>query len=521
MKLDKDLRLGVRASVVALGALSYATQAAAGHVRRRPLHARDRGLRDGARGARWWRYVLVGMFLFVGGESYGTGQTLLYSVHGGGVQAYASFGSVLASLGDVTGDGIPDLAVGYRDTGRVVVFSGADGRRLRTLWSPRSHPSSGFGSALASLGDVNDDGIPDLAVGVPLQDLAGEDGCDSGQVEVLSGADGRHLRTLRAPSPQSYAYFGSALARLGDVNDDGIADLAVGVLYQDDGQVEVFSGADGRHLRTLRASRPQAGASFGWALARLGDVTGDGIPDLAVGCPDQDDGQVEVFSGADGRHLRTLRASRPQAGGVLWLGSGPPWGCHRRWHPGPGRGRALQDLAGKDCCDHGQVEVLSGADGRHLHTLRAPRPQAFAFFGSALARLGDVNDDGIADLAVGVPSQDVAGMEMRARWRCCRGPMGAACAPCGLRDRRRRRTLAGPWPAWGMSPMMASRTWLSACLARMWQAWSMRARWRCCRGPMGATCAPCGLRGHRQMRTLAVSWSASGMSTMMASLTWP
>ena len=243
--------------------------------------------------------------------------------------------------------------------GQVEVLSGAGGRHLRTLRAPRPQADASFGRALARLGDVTGDGIADLAVGVPYPDLAGEGGSADGQVEVLSGADGRHLRTLRAPRPQAFAFFGSALARLGDVNDDGIADLAVGVPYQDvagmeyAGQVEVLSGADGRHLRTLRAPRPQAEAYFGWALARLGDVTDDGIPDLAVGVP--------------------TRIS--QAGAC------------------------------------GQVEVFSGADGRHLRTLRASRPQADAYFGSVLVSLGDVNDDGVPDLAISAPEQDERGVE--------------------------------------------------------------------------------------------------------------
>jgi hypothetical protein len=311
----------------------------------------------------------------------------------------------VAGVGDVNGDGMADLAIGIQ--GQVMVFSGADGSRLRTLRVPRL-PQGGanFGAVLAAVGDVNDDGIPDLAVGAPYQDMG--ECCNQGRVVVFSGADGTPLHTLQAPSLQGEANFGAALAAVGDVNDDGIPDLAVGVPWQDlvgrnccdHGQVVVFSGADGTPLHTLQAPRPQAGAVFGFALAAVGDVNDDGIPDLAVGAS----GQVVVFSGADGTPFHTLRAPRPQAdsvfGGIL-AGVGDVDGDDV---PDLAVGLPGQDVG--ECCDHGQVVVFSGADGRRLRTLRAPRPQATAQFGAALANVGDVNGDSVPDLAVGAPTYD-------------------------------------------------------------------------------------------------------------------
>ena len=92
-------------------------------------------------------YVYVSVLLLVGSVSHSSGQTLLFSVHGVGRQVGGSFGRVLVVVGDVNGDGIPDLAAGQGDVGRVVVFSGADGLRLRTLRSP----SPQGGRALVSL----------------------------------------------------------------------------------------------------------------------------------------------------------------------------------------------------------------------------------------------------------------------------------------------------------------------------------------------------------------------------------
>jgi hypothetical protein len=300
------------------------------------------------------------------------------------------------------------------DQGQVVVFSGATGRHLHTLQAPRPQANANFGAALAGVGDVNGDGVPDLAVGLPFQDLEGGDCCE-GQVVIFSGADGTPLRTLQAPPLQGGAGFGAVLAAVGDVNGDGVPDLAVGAPWRGaQGAVFLLSGATGRRLRTLRAPRPQPTAQFGAALAGLGDVNGDGVPDLAVGVPNYDrvglvdQGQVVVFSGGTGRVLHTLQDRSLHAGGrfggaLVGLGDVNGDGV-----PDLAVGTPLRDVA--SCCAQGQVAVFSGTDGHRLHTLQAPRPQAWAFFGSALSAVGDVNGDGVPDLAVSAPGQDVRGL---------------------------------------------------------------------------------------------------------------
>ena len=395
-------------------------------------------------------YILVSVLLLVGSVSISTGQTLLFSVRGGGRQVGGQFGRVVAVLGDVNSDGVPDLAAGQPDLGRVVVFSGAAGTRLRTLRSPSPQPFANFGAALAGVGDVNDDGVPDLAVGVPFQDLQGADCCDHGQVVVFSGADGTPLYTLQAPSPQPGANFGAALAVLGNVNDDGVPDLAVGAPGQDlegvdccdHGQVVVFSGAAGTPLYTLQAPSPQPFANFGAALAGVGDVNGDSVPDLAVGAPFQDvgccdEGAVFIFSGADGAPLHTLQAPSPQGGAVFGATLASVGDVNGDGVPDLAVGAPFQDAG--DCCgDEGAVFLFSGATGSWLLTLQAPFPQPFANFGAAVAGVGDVNGDDVPDLAVGTPGTDVEG--------CCN--QGAVFLFSGA-DGPRLRTLRDPSPQAG------------------------------------------------------------------------
>ena len=304
------------------------------------------------------------------------------------------------------------------DHGQVVIFSGATGRRLHTLQAPRAQARAFFGTALAGVGDINGDGVPDLAVGAPYQDV--EERADEGAVVIFSGADGTRLRTLRNPRPQTIVYFGLALARVGDVNDDGVPDLAVGA----PGQVVVFSGADGTRLHALQAPSPQLGANFGAALARVGDVNGDGVLDLAVGAP-------------------------------------------------------YQDVAGEVvCCNQGQVVIFSGADGTRLHTLRNPRPQDGANFGSVLAGLGDVNGDGVPDLAVGAPFQALdVGCCDHGQVAVFSGADGTLVHTLQAPSPQAGALFGGPWLAWGMSTVMASPTWPSAPPTRMWRTVVTKGWW--------------------------------------------
>ena len=199
----------------------------------------------------------------------------------------------MAGAGDVNGDGAPDLLVGDGFGPVVLVFSGADGSVLRTLDRP---PGAGsFGKAVAGIGDVNGDGAPDLLVGAPNSNAGGE--AAQGRAFVFSGADASLLRTLDLPFPQFNAQLASAVAGAGDVNGDGVPDLLAGAPgrtvpggVSQQGQAFVFSGTDASVLLTLDTPTPDLAAGFGEVLTGIGDVDGDGSPDFLVGAPAHDVG---------------------------------------------------------------------------------------------------------------------------------------------------------------------------------------------------------------------------------------
>jgi hypothetical protein len=91
-----------------------------------------------------------------------TGPALIANVTGDG-----GFGEAVAALGDIAADTPGEFAIGAPGAGAVHIASACGGGVLRTLNDPDGGPGAGFGTAIAPLGDLNGDGFIDLAVGAP------------------------------------------------------------------------------------------------------------------------------------------------------------------------------------------------------------------------------------------------------------------------------------------------------------------------------------------------------------------
>lgn len=139
----------------------------------------------------------------------------------------------------------------------------------------------GYGSAATGLGDLDADGFGDYAVAAPGTFV--EDGLPTaGAVFVRSGRTGEVLLTLGDGAPG----FGLTLLDMGDLDADGLHDLAIGSPRfgeQRVGRVWILSGATGEALTTFDGAA--TGDDFGWALARVPDRDSDGLDDLLVGAP--------------------------------------------------------------------------------------------------------------------------------------------------------------------------------------------------------------------------------------------
>lgn len=192
------------------------------------------------------------------------------------------FGATVAGAGDADGDGVGDVVVGSFGTGSnkgsARVYSGRTGALLHTVKGQAS--SDFFGTSVAWLGDLDGDGRDEFAVGAS----------SAGTVTVFSGLDASVVHHFVGDA----AWDGlSAVASAGDVDADGVPDLVLGAPYYDGpassaGYARVHSGVDGALLFQVYG---EAKDNLGWAVAGARDVNGDGLADVLVGAPRSSAGQ--------------------------------------------------------------------------------------------------------------------------------------------------------------------------------------------------------------------------------------
>src|SRR5215207_530212 len=188
---------------------------------------------------------------------------------------------------------------------------------LLNVRGPSSRAGALYGDNVAGLADLDGDGVRDFAVSATGESVAFAGGTYDGQVTVSSAKSGQLLFTLQNPDPQLQApdkLFGHALLGLGDLDGDGIGEIAVGArrydgIRPDEGRVYLYRGADGALLRALEGSYYEHDVWFGHRLERVDDLDGDGVRDLLVTAPAS--GRAYVIGARSGEPLRLFQSPAP------------------------------------------------------------------------------------------------------------------------------------------------------------------------------------------------------------------
>jgi hypothetical protein len=311
----------------------------------------------------------------------------------------------VASIGDLNGDGRPEILLGHSHFGQAgegaayVVWGKTDGAPvdLAAVADGRGGfrilgeaPFDGAGASVAPIRDLNDDSLPEILVGATANDAAGENAgaayvvwgkADGARVDLGEVAAGRGgFKILGEPRgvPDSSGA-GFPVAAIGDLNGDGRDEILIGAPSEPDGQRtgaayvvwgkadgalvslgEVAAGRGGFKILGEAASDALGGSGLSYSLAAVGDLNGDGLPEVSVGAHGND---------AGGRDAG--------AAYVVW-----------------GKADGARVDLGEVAAGNGGVKIV-GEDADDLA-------------GFHVAAAGDLDGDGRDEILVGAPNSDAA-----------------------------------------------------------------------------------------------------------------
>ncbi len=322
----------------------------------------------------------------------------------------------VAGAGDLNDDGMADVVVGAPfegsdnggQSGRAwVVFGrtstgtvelGSFGFDLGAAGFRIDGADSGHraGFAVAAAGDVNGDGRDDLLVGAPSFASTFSEG---GAAYVIFGrASNTHVdldslgdRGYRVEGEGESDYTGSAVAGVGDVNSDGRDDVLVGAPYRGDAEGGAYVVYGKTSLTTVETG---ALGSTGYRIvgdadgtgspvAGLGDINGDGVPDMGVAIPG-DGSAVTLYAIFGGGTTGDVNLSSLEADGlgVAIHGSAEDDGF-------------ATSIAAGDLDGDAYADVLIGTPASD-NNARSSSGSVYVLFGSDIAGVdvGDLGSDG-------------------------------------------------------------------------------------------------------------------------------
>jgi hypothetical protein len=342
-----------------------------------------------------------------------------------GVSMAASQQGQSGGIIDYDGDGIDDLVVGapyargYDTVGALLIYRGTPGGFAEEpTWTLTGDDN--FGCSFTGLGDLDGDGKPEFAVGAYNGDGAGVS--MAGSVTIYKGGStGRVIARLSGDDAMDK--FGLVLKGGCDLNGDGVKDIVVGAPYHSPGPdryqggaAYVYFGPDFREADRVKIPATTATTGLGNAMT-CGDLNGDGIGDLVIGAT----GKVLVYYGGpgfapatDSQDVKIISSDGKFGSSMAVLGDLDDDGFNELVIAAQ---NATVNIAGGNRARAGRVYVVKGGTGNRTINLpldaatATPNPMDdlltwidgaayFDRFGFAVAPAGDVDGDGIPDLAV-------------------------------------------------------------------------------------------------------------------------
>jgi len=311
------------------------------------------------------------------------------------------FGWSVAGAGDVNADGYDDIAISapeYNSSqGRVYIYFG--GSVMDTVHDLRMSgvtTSTRFGHSISSAGDMNGDGYSDILIGSPSYQSS------RGRSNVFFG--GSPMDTVSDYTTGGTNVddnLGISVACAGDINGDSYSDILIGVPgYTTSGAVlVVYGNTFGLYL----VEEPVDYDYFGQSVSGAGDVNGDGYSDFIVGAPYKASrGQAYLYFGGPALITNPVEFTGTEYEfGYSVSGAGDV--------NNDGYGDLIIGERGFQN-DHGRAYIyFGGYEFDNSHDILLNNIFQYEEFGTNVRNAGDVNADGIDDVLVGTPVNDLFG----------------------------------------------------------------------------------------------------------------
>ncbi len=325
--------------------------------------------------------LLINFIALTGGVAFGQSTYPQFLQIGSEGTKY--FGQQLIAISDVNGDGNNEYVVTYyRNEPANWIVDAYSGKDSSLLYRLTGASDQMFGASLTNFTDIDGDGRSDFIVGT-----TGRYGCSGnhslGKIEVRSGLNGNVIYTVNGTSLGGV--FGQIVKVISDINSDGYPDILVlehGALRQSQpcgvsyGRVVVISGLTGSVIRMHNGTATDKIYDVGL----IGDRDGDQIEDYRAG--------DKIFSGLTGQFIRNAPLSY----------------ATERVNDLTGDGDSYSDFANISLSYTLNFRKGVAADVIHCSVTNANFEN--------LASVGDINGDGITDVATIQTSQPGRGLKV-------------------------------------------------------------------------------------------------------------